>query len=56
MAYKNPTLNQTGGETRSSKGELKDKVKGSSSMEKHVHISLMMAYKLLSSLHKRKHQ
>jgi hypothetical protein len=25
-------------------------------MEKHVHISLIMAYKLLSSLHKRAHQ
>jgi hypothetical protein len=55
VIYKNPTPYQTRRETKTSKGELQDKIKGSSSMAKHVHISLIIAYKLLSSLHKGKH-
>jgi hypothetical protein len=46
VTYKNPTPHQTRKKTKTSKGELQDKVKGSSSMAKHVHISLIIAYKL----------
>ena len=46
MTYEKTTLHQIRRETKTSKGELQDKVKGSSSMEKHVNISLIITYKL----------
>jgi hypothetical protein len=61
--YKNPNhikpisnhIKQEG--KQDNKGEhFKTKSRGSLLMAKHVHMSLIMTYKLLSSLHKRIHQ